>query len=95
MVDNQEIFVMLALLILRKQSVTSQYFDVYLTPLVEELQQLWNGVLAYDVLKEIGFCTFRLTAILLWTIHDFLGYGTVAGVAHQCYVACPVCGPDF
>ena len=68
---------------------------MYLAPLVEELQQLWNGVLAYDVLKEIGFRTFRLRAILLWTIHDFLGYGTVAGVAHQGYVACPVCGPDF
>ena len=92
---TKKFFVMLALLIPGKQSVTSQYFDVYLAPLVEELQQLWNGVLAYDVLKEIGFRTFRLRAILLWTIHDFPGYGTVAGVAHQGYVACPVCGPDF
>ena len=33
--------------------------------------------------------------MLLWTIHDFPGYGTVAGVAHQGYVACPICGPDF
>jgi hypothetical protein len=31
----------------------------------------------------------------LWIIHDFLGYGTVAGVAHQGYAACPVCGPHF
>ena len=51
---TKNFFVMLALLIPGKQSVTSQYFDVYLAPLVEELQQLWNGVLAYDVLKEIG-----------------------------------------
>lgn len=68
---------------------------MYLAPLVEELQQLWEGVLAYDVLKQIGFRTFRLRAILLWTIHNFPGYGTVAGVAHQGYVACPVCGPDL
>ena len=68
---------------------------MYLAPLVQELQQLWNDVLAYDVLKEIGFRTFRLRAILLWIIHDFPGYGTVASVAHQGYVACPVCGPDF
>ena len=92
---TKNFFVMLALLIPGKQSVTAQFFDVYLAPLVEELQQLWNGVLAYDVLKEIGFRTFRLRAILLWTIHDFPGYGTVAGVAHQGYVACPICGPDF
>ena len=52
-------------------------------------------MLTYDVLKEIGFRTFRLRAILLWTIHDFPRYGTVAGVAHQGCVVCPVCGPDF
>jgi hypothetical protein len=68
---------------------------VYLAPLVEELQQLWNGFLAYDVLKELGFRTFRLMAILLWTIHDFPGYGTIADVAHQRYVACLVYGPSF
>ena len=68
---------------------------MYLAPLVEELQQLWNGVLAYDVLKEIRFHTFRLRTILLWTIHNFLGYGTITGVAHQGYVACPMCGLGF
>ena len=72
---TKKFFVMLALLIPGKQSVTSQYFDVYLAPLVEELQQLWNGVLAYDVLKEIGFRTFRLRAILLWQSTIFRGMG--------------------
>jgi hypothetical protein len=95
MVDNKEVFIMLVLLIPRKQSVTAQFFYVYLAPLVEELVQLWKGVLAYDVIKEVGSRTFNLRAILVWTIHDFPGYGTVAGVAHQGYVACPVCGPDF
>ncbi len=92
---TKKFFIMLALLIPGKQSVTSQFFDVYLEPLVEELMQLWKGVDAYDVLKEVGSRTFKLRALLLWTIHDFPGYGTVAGVAHQGYAACPVCGPDF
>ena len=68
---------------------------MYLAPLVEELMQLWEGVLAYDVLKEIRFCGFRLRAILLWTIHDLPGYEIVTRVAHQGYAACPVYGPDF
>ena len=45
--------------------------------------------------KRSSFGTCNLRAILLWTIHDFLGCGTIVGVAHEGYVACPVCGPDF
>ena len=92
---TKKIFIMLALLILEKQSMTSQFFDVYLEPLVEELMQLWKGVVAYDVLKELGSRAFKLRGVLPWTIHDFLGYGTVASVAHQGYAAYPVCGPHF
>lgn len=33
--------------------------------------------------------------VLLWTIHDFLSYGTIEGVAHQGYATCPICGPNF
>ena len=80
-------FIMLVLLIPGKQYVTSEFFDVYLEPLVEELVQLWKGVAAYDVLKDHSFRAFKLRAVLLWTIHDFPGYGTVAGVAHQGYAA--------
>ncbi len=88
-------WVMLALLIPGKDSVTAEVFDVYLPPLVEELQQLWNGVPAYDVLKPMGSRSFTFSGILLWTIHDFPGYRTVAGVRHLGYVACPVCGPQL
>lgn len=77
----------------RKQYVTSQFFNVLLEALVEELMQLWKGVVAYDVFKELGSRAFKLRPVLLWTIHNFFGYRTVAGVAHQCYSACPVCGP--
>jgi hypothetical protein len=44
----------LALLILGKESVTSEVFDVYMEPLVEEILQLWYGISAYDVTKELG-----------------------------------------
>ena len=93
--STKNFFIMVALLIPGKQSVTSEFFDVYMEPLVEELAELWEGVNAYDVLRDIGSRTFKLRAVLLWTIHDFPGYGTVAGVAHQGYAACPVCGPQF
>ena len=56
---------MLALLIPGKKFVTSQFFDVYLKPLVEELIQLWKAVGAYDVLKEVGSKAFKLRAVLL------------------------------
>jgi hypothetical protein len=68
---------------------------VYLEPLVEEILQLWNGISAYDITKDRGEQTFNLKAVLLWTIHDFPGYGTVGGFSHQGYVACPWCGPDL
>ncbi len=62
---------------------------------MEELQQLWEGVTTYDVLKPMGLRTFILKGILLWTIHDFLGCGCVVGMAHQGYATCAICGPEF
>jgi hypothetical protein len=43
--------------------------DVYLRPLILELKELWNnGVKPRDVGTKKSF---RLRAILLWTINDF------------------------
>jgi hypothetical protein len=92
---TKKFFVLLALLIPGKESVTSEVFDVYLEPLIEELLQLWYGIPAYDITKEPTLQTFTLRAVLLWTIHDFLGYGTMGGFSHQGYAACPWCGPDL
>ena len=83
---------MLALLIPGKESVTSDVFDVYMEPLVEELLKLWSGVLAHDVREDAPSKAFQLRAMLLWTIHDFPAYGTVGGFSHQGYAACPPCG---
>lgn len=93
--STKKFFMILTLLIPGPQSVTSKVFDVYLQPLVEELQVLWIGVPGYDITKAVGEKNFNLRAVLMWTIHDFPGYGTVGGFAHQGYAACPWCGPEL
>lgn len=75
--------------------MTSKNFDVYLQPLVEELQQLWTRVVAYDVSKPLGFKSFTLRASLLLTIHNFPRYGVVIGVSHQGYNTYPICAPNL
>jgi hypothetical protein len=46
-------------------------FDVYIEPLIEELQVLWKGVSTYDVVRLVEQRQFALKAILTWTIHDY------------------------
>jgi hypothetical protein len=45
---TKKFFVLLAFLILGKDSVTSEVFDVYMEPLVEEILQLWYRISVYD-----------------------------------------------
>jgi hypothetical protein len=63
--------------------------------LLEELLELWKGVMAYDILKDIGSQESTPRGVLLWTIHDYPGYGTVGGFAHQGYAGCPYCDPEL
>lgn len=64
--------------------------DVYLEPLIEDLQILWsNGVETYDAFSGT---IFNLKAILLWTINDFPAYGNLAGCSTKGRNACPLCG---
>ena len=50
--------------------------DVYLQPLIDELNELWyDGVLTYDILTKQNF---RLRAALIWTINDFLANGMLS-----------------
>jgi hypothetical protein len=64
--------IMLALLIPRKYKVHNM--DVYLAPLVEELQLLWEGVQMVDMSRSEADRQFWLRAILMWTMHDFPGF---------------------
>lgn len=93
--STKKFFVLLALFILRIESITSDNFDVFLEPLVEELLTLSEGVSAYDALKDLEFRRFSLRAMLLWTIYDFPHYGIVGGFSYQEYVACPYCSLEL
>lgn len=62
--------------------------DVYLQPLIDELNELWNGVEAYDAYKGEKFI---LRAALLWTINDFPAYAMLSGYSTKGYLACPLC----
>ena len=62
--------------------------DVYLAPLIDDLNNLWNdGVKAYDAYKDEDF---TLKAVLLWTINDFPAYGNLSGFSTKGYKACPI-----
>ncbi|XP_031279787.1 uncharacterized protein LOC116138206 [Pistacia vera] len=51
--------------------------DVYLQPLIQELQELWHyGVETFDASKKENFC---MRAALLWTINDFPTYANLSG----------------
>jgi hypothetical protein len=93
--STKKFFMLLALLIPRKELVTLEVFDVYLELVVDELLELWVGILAYDYTKDVGSRAFTLRAILIWTIYDFSEYGTVGGFSHQGYAACLWCGPEL
>jgi hypothetical protein len=88
-------FIMLALLIPGPEAVTSDTMDVYMTPLIEELRELWyDGILCHDAARWRGESRFTLRAILLWCVHDFPAYAMLAGTTNKGYCACPVCGPN-
>ncbi|XP_010495582.1 PREDICTED: uncharacterized protein LOC104772695 [Camelina sativa] len=64
--------------------------DVYLEPLVEDLNHLWSkGKITYDAFSKT---TFTLRAMLLWTISDFPAYGNLVGCKVKGKMGCPICG---
>jgi len=70
---TKRFFMILCLIIPGPQNMKMGNFDVYLAPALEELQDLWNGVKAMDVLAPPESREFTLKAMLIWTIHYFLG----------------------
>ncbi|XP_062114223.1 uncharacterized protein LOC133825274 [Humulus lupulus] len=66
--------------------------DIYLEPLIEDLNKLWNnGVHTYDAFNK---SFFNLKAMFLWTINDFPAYGNLAGCTTKGKTACLICGND-
>jgi hypothetical protein len=88
-------FVLVALIILGKESVCMNTIDVYLQPLVDELMMLWKlGVLTLDYGQPEGSRGFIFCALVLWTINDFPEYNLLFRCVHQGYMACPMCRPQ-
>lgn len=85
---------MLSLLILGKQQVKD--LNVYLAPLIDDLQDLWRGIDVVDMSKSIGQRHLIFCGILAWTIHDFPGHGFCSGkwfryihcLIHFLYIYC-------
>ena len=87
----KESFFMMSLLIPGPKSPGND-IDVYLRPLVDELNELWSqGVQTYDTFAEQ---TFRLHAAVLWTINDFPAYGNLSGWSTKGKLACPTCSTE-
>ena len=83
----------LSLLIPGKRKVKEN--SVYLAPFIDELQDLWKGIEVVDNSKTRRRKVFNLRAILMWTMHDYPGYGDVSKFSIQGYHACPICGPKL
>ena len=90
---NKKGHLLLALHIPSKYKVKDM--DVYLPPLVDELKKLWEGIQVQDLSHHSGYRQFDLKSILMWIMHDFLGYGECTGLAANGYHACPICGPGI
>ncbi|XP_020865779.1 uncharacterized protein LOC110224236 [Arabidopsis lyrata subsp. lyrata] len=83
--------IMLTLLIPGPQEPGNS-IDVYLEPLIDDLNHLWKkGELTYDA---FGKNIFTLKAMLLWTISDFPAYGNLAGCKVKGKMGCPICGKN-
>ena len=88
----KDLYIMMSLLIPRPKAPGNE-IDVYLQPLVDDLQELWNeGFLTYDSSTHENF---KLHAALLWTINDFLAYGNLSGWMTKGHLACPECNKDI
>ncbi|GKG20931.1 zinc finger, PHD-type containing protein, partial [Tanacetum coccineum] len=67
--------------------------DVYLRPLIEDLQVLWDkkGVETIDIVSGQNF---NMRAMVLWTINDFPARSSLSGWSRQGYKACPTCNEE-
>ncbi|XP_055962322.1 uncharacterized protein LOC126687685 [Mercurialis annua] len=63
--------------------------DIFLQPLIAELNQLWEfGVQTFDVQRRQNF---QMKAALMWTINDFPAYSMLSGWSTSGRLACPHC----
>jgi hypothetical protein len=64
--------IMLALIVLGRRQV--KRMDVYIQTLIDEFNQLWEGIYVYDVSRPIPMERYlTLYGICVYTTHDYLG----------------------
>lgn len=54
--------------------------DVYLEPLIEELETLWRGVQMDDMSRPPDARSFMMHGLVTWTIHDYPGMALCSGM---------------
>ncbi|CAL2256115.1 unnamed protein product [Prunus armeniaca] len=87
----KESYVFIFLLIPGKKG-PGQDIDVYIRPLIDELQYLWGiGVETYDISTKQNF---HMRAAIMWTINDYPAYAYMSGSSTQGKLACPCCGSN-
>ena len=62
--------------------------DVYLQPLIDDLQILLERIQCYNACKKE---TFTLRGVLLWTVNDFPAYDNFSDHCVKGYKTCPIC----
>jgi len=76
-------------LVILGPSLPGMDIDVYLQPLIDELQELWNvGACTFDASKKDNF---NMRAQLMWTIKDLPAYADLFGWPNRGVKACPCC----
>jgi len=66
--------------------------DIYLQPLVDELQDLWEfGLEIYDAFRQESF---NMQVALMWIVRDFPAYFMLSGWKTKGRFACPSCNYD-
>jgi len=71
----------------------TKIIDVYLQPLIDDVNQLWNeGVMTYDISTRENFA---MRACLMWKINDFPAYGMLSRWGTKGKLSCPHCMEDM
>ena len=72
---------MLALIVPGRRQVNNM--DVCLQPMVDELNELWDGINVYEVSRPIAEKrSFTLHGICAYTTHDYPDLGVFSGKLH-------------
>ena len=71
-------------------------FNIYVHPFIDELKKLWEfGAMVKDVsIADQERQKYVIRTVLMWTTHDYPGYGMTSSLQNQGIYACPPCGPD-